>query len=193
MITLLFLSVFGIVGLTTIGLVFKKKRMVMVMLIVTLCAMGSIFALNCKFFEVETMMNLFSPPDDIWVPLASTPLSATSTVYSLDFQNKYPGSHRVKIVILPKPISSGMGEENLGMSYEVFNESQLLLHDVIEKGTPLLGINDCYGFGYCRYETPQDLPRSVPLLMKISLLGNIAQFLMENEGAELVIQKSSDK
>jgi len=153
------------------------------------------FTLMCWFWGFERTVNLLFPPDDIGVPLASIQLSEMSTNYSLTFQNKYPGNHSFSIMI-PSPKQRLDGETErmiLGMKCKVFDGDTLIYEEVFNTGKPLWGIDRIYGFSYWHYKVPQDLPRSVPLRMEVSLLGDIAEFLEENKGAKLFIQKWSDE
>ena len=174
---------------------FRKKPRVWVSLaalpVIVLGGISLLIALNYSKFE--PLVNLVYPPDDLYTPLASVPLSETSTVYSLEFQNKYFGNHRIAIEVpFDRTIEEALEKVRLEVQYKVFDKSQRLLYEQADTtGSPYWG-RDRQGFSYCHYKVPEDLPRSIPLRMEIALTGDVASFLQENKGARLLITKASD-
>jgi len=144
--------------------------------------------------DIETTIYFLSQPMDLFDSYASVPLSANSTVYSLTFKNKYPGNHCVVIEVpFERTIDETMEKTKLGMQCKVFDRSQHILYEQMEEeGSPRWGWGS-HGFSYCHHKVPQDLPRFVPLRLEVSLIGDIAKFLEEHEGAKLVIRKFSDQ
>jgi len=148
-----------------------------------------------NYSEFEPLINLVCPPDDLYVPLASVPLSATTTNYSLEVQHKYSGNHSV-VIQTPSGYKHPVDKEGkamLRMHYKVFEGSKLIREEICKDGYPFWGRDKIYCFSYWDYKVPKDLPRSIPLRFEISLLGDVASFLAENEKTKLVIGKVSDE
>jgi len=189
------MSIFWLAGLAVTVYFYRKLPAAVIALItipslIVICLIG----LNCTP-EKSPMVNLFFPPDDLYSPLASVPLSESQTVYSLTFQHKYPGNHvlAIKIPSGYKHPNDKEGKAMLGMHYKIFDGSKLICEENYKDGIPAWGIHKIYAFWYWYYKVPQDLPRSVSLQIEITLLGDVAQFLEENKGAKLVIGKKSDE
>ena len=195
---MLIIGIFGLVALVVMLWFGRKSRLfgtslAVVFASICLCVGSICLIIKLNYSEFEPLINLFCPPADLYVPLASVPLSATSSSYSLEFQHKYTGNHQVEVVVPSKRLFSEMKEPMLGMHCKIFDcPLHVLYEKVNETGSPFQGTN-YHGFSFCRYKVPEDLPRSVPLRMEISLTGDVAQFLQEHKDAELVISKGSDK
>ena len=92
------------------------------------------------------------------------------------------------------PFKRNIGETGiikLNMNCKIYNGVELIFHKENIQGSPFWGDN--FGYSYFQYEVPYILPRSIPLQVEILLIGNITEFLFENKGAQLVIEKFSDE
>lgn len=188
--------IFGLAGLAVILYLSRKVPVVVVILTIPVVLLGLL--INCRHSEIEMAINFFFPPDDLGSMNVSMPLSETSTVYSASLQHKYPGRYSVWIWISsPKRPDNEDKKTILDIHCKVFEGNEIIHEKNYVTGTPLWGsdggIFKVYGYSYWDYYVPKDLPRRVPLRFEISLLGDVAQFLKENNGAELVIDQRLDK
>ena len=194
MITVFIVLIFALIGLSTIVWFARRNTIVVVLLMITLGVSCFFTGLKCEYSNFERMVNFLSSPDDIDVPLASTPLSEDQTVYLLTVQHKYPGNHRLSIAIPSYATPDDDAEKTvLDMRCKIFDDVNPACREIHLQGSPVWGSDRIYAFSYWDYKVPQDLPRSVPLHIEVSLIGDVAQFLLKHNGAELLIQKSSDE
>jgi hypothetical protein len=141
--------------------------------------------------ELGPILSLMFPPEDLYIPLAVKELTGGKIVYTFEFDHKYVGHHGVEISV-PGSTPFDNIEPDLQVILEVFEGDTLFYRDGPMKGSGFWGRND-HGLHFVRYGVPEDLPVSRQLTAKITISGDLDEFLKDRGGTTLRITKVSDE
>jgi len=142
--------------------------------------------------SIGPLLNLISPPSDLYLPLASIALDPEISEYTLRFSHKYPGNHAL-MVASPRPLKEeSPSYADISVSMAVFDGQKELLGMASDKAGQFWGRED-YGAFLVSYKVPRDLPISRELTAKVKISGDLGGFLERRGNTVLKIQKFSDE
>lgn len=194
------------VGVSLIGLMVRaSKRKILIAISATVFGVpilfgGLLFILKGpiqegKILESTTLgplLNLISPPPDLYHPLISVNLEPGQNEYVLRFSNKYLGNHAL-MVSSPKPAKEdNPNYSDISVAFSVSDGEKELFRMGPERANQFLGRND-YGAFLAWYKVPRDLPVSKELTARVIFSGNLKGFLGRRGVTKLKIQKFSDE
>ncbi|MCD4688295.1 MAG: hypothetical protein K8R55_03045 [Desulfuromonadaceae bacterium] len=182
-----------------------KKRKILIAIPVALIGipailMGLLFLFKEPLQRGETLanssigplLNLISPPPDLYRPLGSIALAPEITEYTLSFIHKYVGHHAL-MVASPRPLKEDSPSyTDISVSMAVFDGQTELLEMSSEKIGQFWRRED-YGAFLLSYKVPGNLPIARELTAKVKISGNLKGFLERRGGTVLMIQKVSDE
>ena len=200
LIILIALSIVVLIGPVLLGVRSKRLRAAFFVLIFCLpLLLGYGIYLARKpiqqgyiFSHLGPLLNLLSPPDDLYAPLAEEQLVSAKRTYLMHVAHKYVGDHAIEIVIPSEGSVGTQGQIQLGISAKFFHANQVVFQSAEKNGWPFWGINS-HGFGFVRYSVPSDIPVRKPLHVEITVQGDIESFLRENGTSMIKLVKSSDE
>ena len=135
---------------------------------------------------------LFSEPDDLWIPLARTPINRNIHEYSFPLSHKYVGHYNIEILFSDKNINVwGIDKNDISMSIS-FYDNELVLFS--KTSSYVGGFKGSRGSGltFIRYSLPEDLPINRKLNAEVEIIGNIDGFMNKYGDAKIIIKKGSD-
>lgn len=194
------------VGVTLIGLMVRAgKRKILIAIPVTVFGVpilfgGLLFILKGPIQEgkilknttLGPLLNLVSPPPDLYQPTISVNLDPGQTEYVLNFSNKYIGNHGL-MVSSPKPAKEDNPDySDISVTLSVSDGEKELFRMGPERANQFLGRDD-YGAFLAWYKVPRDLPVSKQLTARVIFSGNLKGFLDRRGNTTLKIQKFSDE
>ena len=189
-----------------IGFILRaKKRTVLIAVPVTaigvpVILVGLLFAFKApiqqgKIFKNTTLgplLNLVSPPPDLYNPLASIELEPEKTEYILLFSHRYIGNHALMVSSSKPVIEKNPKYDDIAVSFSVFGSKEEVYITANEKPGQFWGRND-YGAFLASYKVPKDLPTSKQLTATVIISGNLKGFLERRGKTVLKTQKFSDE
>jgi hypothetical protein len=142
--------------------------------------------------SIGPLLNLISPPSDLYLPLATITLDPEIPEYTLTFSHQYPGNHAL-MVASPRPLKEkSPSYADISVSMAVFDGQKELSGMASDKVGQFWGRED-YGAFLVSYKVPRDLPISRELTAKIKISGDLRGFLERRGNTVLKIQKFSDE
>lgn len=137
-----------------------------------------------------SVLNLLFPPDDLWTPLASTPVQKGVRDYEFTISRKYPGNHVVQI---STPRQKGLEpiSAELTVTLEIEQEGKIWMKKV--------GIGSSFweierqGVEFCRYSFPQDISSREKVVCRVLVEGDSDLLLDRYGDVAVAIVKGSDK
>jgi hypothetical protein len=139
---------------------------------------------------MEPVLNLFCPPDDLWLPLASAQVQKGVRKYEFPAAHKYPGNHEVKISI---PRQKGLEPlpTEFTVTLEIEQEGEVLTKRD-ESGNSFWGF-DRQGVSFCHYSFPADVSLRENVVCRVMIEGDSDLLLDRYEDVVIAIIKGSDK
>lgn len=136
------------------------------------------------------LLNLLFPPDDKWIPLASTKVQKGIRDYEFTVAHKYPGNHEVKISI---PRQNGLEPlpTELTVALEIEHEGKLRIKRS-GSGNSFWGV-ERQGVAFGRYSFPQDLSSREKVVCRVSIAGDVDSLLDRYGDVIVTIAKATDK
>jgi|LGVF01.2.fsa_nt_gb hypothetical protein len=142
--------------------------------------------------SIGPLLNLVSPPPDLYLPLASIALDPEITEYTMSFSHQYPGNHALMVASSRPLKEKSPSYADISVSMAVFDGQKELFRKASEKAGQFWGRED-YGAFLVLYKVPRDLPISRELTAKIKISGNLRGILERRGRTVLKIQKFSDE
>jgi hypothetical protein len=142
------------------------------------------------FPQIGPLLNLVLPADDLFLPLAASPLDPKKLEYVLTFQHKYVGNHQLKISF-PRIGALVSPKHNLEVSLTVTDGERALLNQFSNAPTSYWGATD-QGLIFISYRVPDNLPVSKTLNATFGVGGDIKSFVEKYGPATLTLRKGSD-
>lgn len=188
------------------GLIIKaKKENIFISILCSIVGVPVVFGLLLFVFKtpiqegrllqntsVGPLLNLISPPVDLYTALGSVELVPEKTEYIIKFSHKYSGNHALK-VSSPKPAREEHPKySDITVSLTVSDGEKILLRIRSDKIGQFTGRDD-YGAFFALYQVPKDLPVAKELKVTAKISGNLTGFLERRGETTLKIQKYSDE
>lgn len=195
-----------IIVVLMIGLIVRaKKKNTLIAISVTLIGIPAILVGLLVLFKeplqrgemladtsIGPLLNLVSPPSDLYLPLASINLDPEIKEYPLSFSHEYLGNHALMVASPRPPKEDSPSYADISVSLAVFDGQKALFKTESGKVGQFWGRDD-YGAFLVPYKVPKDLPVSRDLTAKVQISGNLKGFLGRRGSTVLKIQKFSDE
>ncbi len=136
------------------------------------------------------LLSLVSPPEDLWVPIASTALELNKIEYNFNLSHKYVGNHDVGISVQKMQGIGSIGND-LIMDFSLKHHDNISLSKTTQSIGTFWGRKDC-GLRFLTYQVPDIVPVDKPIKAKVIIRGNIEEFISSYGEATLYIKKGSD-
>lgn len=142
------------------------------------------------------VLSMVFPAEDLYYPLAESPLVPEKNTYNFNLSHKYLGRHAVSVEI-PSDTSpaSSMNhpvENTISVKVRIKNGDNELFSGSEDRAWPYWGKGN-YGFYYVIYNVPQNVPVSKNISVEIIIEKDLTEFLQKHENAKLVVKKFSDQ
>jgi hypothetical protein len=168
-----------------------KKTLLVLAFLLALWVAVSAAARHAYFLpKYGSALNFISPPNDIWLPLASAQVHKGVRKYKFTFSHKYPGNHEVKVSI-PRQRGLEPLPAELTVTLEIEEKGQILMKRR-ESGSSFWGI-DHQGASYCQYSFPEDVSLRENVVCQVLIEGDVDLLLDRYEDVIITIGKASDK
>ncbi len=135
-------------------------------------------------------LNLFFPPNDMWVPLASAQVEKGVRNYEFTVSHRYPGNHEV-VVSIPRQKGLEPLPTELLVTLEIEQEGQVLMKRS-GAGSSFWGI-ERQGENFCRYSFPEDVSSREDVVCRVLVEGDFDSLLDRYTDLAITIRKGSDK
>ncbi len=143
--------------------------------------------------DLGILLNFFIPPEDLYIPLASTELIAETKIYNLKFKNIYVGNHAIVISSPRQEKLDFSAKSEISLSVKIFENSKIISDKQSESTVSQFFGREEYGFFYITYDVPDDLPVSKELSAVINISGDLDSFLEKRGTGYLRVKKFSDE
>jgi len=137
------------------------------------------------------LLNIVFPAEDLYDPLVTVDLEPGINDYILSFSHRYVGRHAVEI---SSPRGSGFedAQQNFHVTFEVFHDGRIAYYAEQLKGSMFWGKDD-HGLHFNTYRVPKNLPVGYELTARVTVRGDVDDYLEKHGAARLRITKMSDQ
>ena len=155
-----------------------------------------VFAAHSHFRKTSTTYNYIFSPSDLYRHLstANFDLSETGLSKSLEITHKYPGNHRVAILV-EKPVDPGvLYDSDFIVKISISNGNDILFERTVSDSSAWFhGGNENSGFTLMNYKISNELLLGVPVSAKIKVIKRSTEFTSKYGKQHIVINKTSDE
>lgn len=135
---------------------------------------------------------LMAEPVDLWIPLAEAPLQTNQSEYYFKYSHKYVGRHNIQIIFSNSDLDVWKIEkDDLTLTLEIIDSGNVVFKKETKDAFRFKGLRG-NGLSYIKYSASNDLPVGVELDAKVTVKGDIGNFVQKFGSAKLVIKKGSD-
>ena len=156
----------------------------------------SVVVAHSHFRKTSTTYNYIFSPSDLYHHLseASFDLSEKGLSKSLEMTHKYPGNHRIAILV-EKPADPGvLYSSDFIVKISISNGNDILFERTVSNSSAWFhGDNKNSGFTLMNYKISNELLLGVPLSAKIKVIENSTEFTRKYGNQRIIINKTSDE
>ncbi len=151
---------------------------------------------HSHFRKTSTTYNYIFSPSDLYHHLseANFDLSETGLSKSLEITHKYPGNHRVAILV-EKPVGPGVPyNSDFIVKISISNGNNILFERTVSDSNAWFhGGKENSGFTLINYIISNELLLGVPLSAKIKVIESSTEFTRKYGNQRIIINKTLDE